>query len=236
MRTIRSVAATLVMLAASTTSHAGSLPASAKTIGVLPLLPTSGHLFQVALLRFNNACKPFDLKGANLEATAYSAAAAALGPRYKAVRLTAPAGAEIHTRNTEVMGAFKSFPTIAAQIRQMAHPPQSVDAYLLVWGRAKNSECLDIPQPYGFGLTKVGSNVAAVHTYAEMILIDAHTEEELGTANMRGATAPLAGFDWKDKDKPAEVSTEQAQQIRSAMQKVFGAAVAADVRTLAPAQ
>jgi hypothetical protein len=236
MRIIRSVAATLLMLAASTSSHAGSLPASAKTIGVLPLLPANGHLFQVALLRFNNACKPFDLKGANLEAAAYNAAAAALGPRYKTVRLTAPASAEIHTRNTEVMGAFKSFPTIAAQIRQMAHPPQSVDAFLLVWGRAKDSDCLDLPRAYGFGLTKLGANPAAVHAYAEVILIDAHTDEELGTANMKGATAPLPGFDWKNQDKPAEVSPEQAQQIRTAMQKMFAAAVAADVRTLVPAQ
>src|SRR5262245_20769191 len=122
MQIIRSVAATLVLLAASASSYAGYLPATAKTIGILPLLPASAHLFRVAMLRFNNVCKPLDLKGANLEAAAYSAAAAALAARYKTTRLTAPAGAEIHTRNTEVMGAFKSFPSIAAQIRQMAHP------------------------------------------------------------------------------------------------------------------
>jgi hypothetical protein len=227
------IAALCLVLASCANAHAGSLPASAKTIGVISVLPASGHLSYVGLLRFNNECNSFDLKGANLESAAYGAASAALAPRYRTVRLTAPAGAEIHTSNTEVMGAFKSFPSIAEQIRHFAHPPPSVDAYLLVWGTARNSSCMDLPQAYGFGLTKMRSNPASVHAYAQLILIDARTNEELATATMRDASAPLPGFDWKDK--PAEVSAEQAQQIRTAMQKVFGAAVSAAVKSLLPA-
>jgi len=233
MRTTRCVAALALILAACTGTRAASLPSPAKTIGVILLLPSTGHLMHVALLRFNNACKPFDLKGANLETAAFNAASRALR-RYKVVRLTAAPGAELHTRNTEVMGAFKSFPSIAAQIRALAHPPQSIDAYLLIWARAAQSECLDNPRAYGFGLTKLGVNTAVVHAYAQVILIDAHTEEELATVSTRGATAPLPGFDWTGQ--PAEVSAEQAQQIRTAVQTAFAGAISAEVGNLLPAR
>jgi hypothetical protein len=228
----RFVASIVLIFAACTGSRAASLPASAKTIGVIALLPSTGHLLHVGLLRFNNACKPFDLKGANLETAAFNAASRLLSPRYKVVRLTAAAGAELHTKNTEVFGAFKSFPSIAAQVRELAHPPQSIDAYLLVWGRAVHSGCLDNPQPYGFGLTRSFSGSAVVHAYAQVILIDAHTDEELATVWTRGATAPLPGFDWKNQ--PAEVSAEQAQQIRTAVQTVFAGGVSTEVGNLLP--
>jgi hypothetical protein len=232
MRPIGSVATVVLILAACTGSRAASLPASAKTIGVISLVPSAGHLLQVAILRFNYACKPLDLKGANLETAAFNAASRALSPRYKTVRLTAPPGAALHTSNTEVMGAFKSFPSIAAQIRQLAHPPQSIDAYLVVWGQARNSECQDNPQAdgYGFGLTRFVGGKTVVSAFAQVLLVDAHTDAELGTASMRGATAPLPGFDWKNE--PGEVSAEQAQQIRTAVQTVFAGAVSTEVGNL----
>jgi hypothetical protein len=186
----------------------------------------------VAVLRFNYACKPFDLKGANLETAAFNAASRALSPRYKTVRLTAPPGAELHTKSTEVMGAFKSFPTIAAQIRQLAHPPQSVDAYLLVWGQARGSECLDNPRPYGFGLTRDIIGTTVVSAFVQMMLIDAHTDEELATSSTRDATAPIPSFDWKNQ--AAEVSAEQAQRIRASVQAVFAAGVATETGKLLP--
>jgi hypothetical protein len=231
MRPTGFVAAVVLILAASTGTRAAPLPASAKTLGVIALLPSTGHLVQVALLRFNYECKPFDLKGANLEAAAFNAASRALSPRYKVVRLTAPPGAALHTKNTEVMGAFKSFPTIAAQIRAFARPPQSVDAYLLVWGQARDSECRDAPLPYGFGLTRsVGGIKTNVSAFAQMILIDAHTDQELGTVWTRDAIAPLSGFDWKGR--PAEASPEQAQQITTAMQTAFAGGVSKGVGSL----
>jgi hypothetical protein len=225
MRRIDLVAGTFLILAGCANSEASSIPASVKTIGVISLLPASGHLLHVAVLRFTNACEPFDLKGANLESAAYSAASLALSPRYKVVRMTAPPGSEIHTKNTEAFGAFKSFPSIAEQIRRIAHPAPSVDAYLLVRARAAHSACMDNPQAYGFGLTKSAYGDAAIHTYGQVILINARTDEELATGTMRGATAPLPGFEWKDK--PADISAEQAQLIKAAMQKVLAAAVSA---------
>jgi hypothetical protein len=232
----RFVAAIVLTLAACTGSRAASLPGSAKTIGVIALLPSTGHLLQVALLRFNYVCKPFDLKGPNLETAAFNAASRVLSPRYKTVRLTAAAGAALHTKNTEVMGAFKSFPSIAAQIRQLAHPPQSIDAYLLIWGQARDSECLDNPQAqgYGFGLTRFGFGKTVVSAFAQVILIDAHTDEELGTVWTRGATAPLPGFDWKNE--PGELSVEQAQQIRTAVQTLFAGGISTEVGNLLPAR
>jgi hypothetical protein len=236
MRLTRCVASIVWILAACTGSRAASLPASAKTIGVISLLPTSGHLLQVAILKFNYVCKPFDLKSVNLETAAFNAATRVLSPRYKTVRLTVPPGAALHTKNTEVMGAFKSFPSIAAQIRQLAHPPASVDAYLLVWGQARNSECQDNPnaQGYGFGLTRFVAGKTVVSAFAQVILIDAHTEEELATAATSDATALLPGFDWKNQE--GEVSAEQAQQIRTTMQTNFAGSVAAEVGKLLPAR
>jgi hypothetical protein len=225
------VAAVVLILAACTGTRADTLPASAKTVGVIVLLPSTGHLVQVALLRFNYECKPFDLKGANLETAAFNAASRALAHRYKVIRLTAPAGAALHTKNTEVGGAFKSFPTIGAQIRAFAHPPQSVDAYLLIWGQARDSECRDAPLSYGFGLIRSAGGIKTnVSALAQMILIDAHTDQELGTVWTRDAIAPLSGFEWKGQT--AEASPEQAQQIRTAMQTAFAGGVSKGVGSL----
>ena len=229
---IRFFAALVMILAAGTGCRAASLPASAKSIGVISLLPSTGHLLQVAILKFNYACKALDLKGANLETAAFNAASRALSPRYKTVRLTAPPGAALHTKNTEVMGAFKSFPSLAAQIRALAHPAQSVDAYLLVWGQQRDSECRDnaVAQGYGFGLTRFVWGKTVVSALAQVILIDAHTEEELASAWTRDSTAPLPNFDWKGED--GQVSAEQAQQIRAVVQKVFTDGVSTEVGSL----
>jgi hypothetical protein len=188
----------------------------------------------VAMLRFNNACNSFDLKGANLDTAAFNAVSSVLSPRYKTVRLTAPPGAELHTKDTEVNGFFKRFPTIAAQIRALAHPPPSIDAYVLVWARAHHSECLDNPQPYGIGLTKMSGmfGTAVLHAFAQVIVIDAHTEEELGSAWTRDPPTPVPGFDWTGD--PAEVSPEQAQQIRAYLQGVFAASVTTATAKLLP--
>jgi hypothetical protein len=73
-----------------------------------------------------------------------------------------------------------------------------------------------------------------VHGYGRVILIDAHTNEELSSVILR-AQAALPGFDWKE-DKPAEVSANQVTMINTSLQKVFGAAVADEIRRLLPSQ
>jgi hypothetical protein len=87
MKQFRFVATALSLLLAGAVAEGAQLPQNVKTIGVIPVLPTSGHLYHVALLRFGNQCKPFELRGANLEAATYSAASSVLS-RYKLVRLS----------------------------------------------------------------------------------------------------------------------------------------------------
>ena len=232
MKQFRVVATVLSLLIASAMAEGAQLPPNVKTIGIIPVLPTTGHLYHVAPLRFGNQCKPFDLRGANLDAATYGAASSVLS-RYKLVRLSAPPGSVIHTRG-EPYGIFKSYPPIGAQLSQMARPQVPVDAYLLVWAEQPHSDCMDIPQPYGFGVTKRSVGEAVVHGYGRVILIDAHTNEELSSVILR-AQAALPGFDWKE-DRPAEVSANQVTMINTSLQKVFGSAVANEIRRLLPSQ
>jgi hypothetical protein len=232
MKQIRLAATVLSLLLVGAVAEGAQLPPNAKTIGIIPVLPTSGHLYHVTLLRFGNQCRPFDLRGANLEAATYSAASSVLS-RYKLVRLSAPPGAAIHTRG-EAYGIFKSYPPIGAQLSQMARPQVPVDFYLLVWAEQSHSDCIDIPGPYGFGITKRSIGEAMVHGDGRVILIDAHSNEELSSVILR-AQAALPGFDWKD-NKPAEVSADQVTMINMSLQKAFGAAVADGIRRLLPSQ
>ncbi len=219
MKQFRVVATVLSLLIASAMAEGAQLPSNVKTIGIIPVLPTTGHLYHVALLRFGNQCKPFDLRGANLDAATYGAASSVLS-RYKLVRLSAPPGSVIHTRG-EPYGIFKSYPPIGAQLSQMARPQVPVDAYLLVWAEQPHSDCMDIAQPYGFGVTKRSVGEALVHGYGRVILIDAHTNEELSSVILR-AQAALPGFDWKE-DRPAEVSASQVTMINTYCKRCLAA-------------
>lgn len=204
-----------------------------KTVGVVSVLPVSGHFFHIAVIRFGNACKLFDLAGFNLENTIYAAAASALSPTYKLVRMSVPPGFEIHTSNTEVMGAFKSFPTIGEQVRNMAHPQPTADLYLVVWGRHTQNRCLDLPQAYGIGVTTYPFGNAKVHTQIELLLIDGHT---LQTVALKAAFAdgPLPGFEWNEEAQL--VSSQDMGRIRSTMQNLLGSSVASRVRAMFSAQ
>jgi hypothetical protein len=236
MKQFRLVATVLSLLVSGAVADGARLPQYVKTIGIIPVLPTTGHLYHVALLRFGNQCQPFDLRGANLEAATYSAASSVLS-RYKLVRLSAPPGSVIHTRG-EPYGIFKSYPPIGEQLSQMARPQVPVDVYLLVWAEQAHSDCLNIPRPYGIGVTKrivIAGDEITVHGFGRVILIDAHTNEELSSVILR-AQALLPGFEWKDKDKPAEVSANQVTMINTSLRNVFGAAVADEIRRLLPSQ
>jgi hypothetical protein len=230
--------ASLAMLAltAYAPAKAAQIPASAKTIAIVPLLPVKGHFFSIAALRFNNVCRPFDLKGANLESSASNAASSVLSSRYKVVRMTTIPGAEIRTKNNQVMGLFRSFPSIGEQIRQIARPASSGDAYVLIWSQQRDSDCLDVPRAYGYGVTKGWQpwGNAVLHAYGQVILVDGRSGEDLTTLPFK-IERDLPGFDWKP-DKPAEVTDQQMRMIKSALQKDIGSVAAETVQRLVPSQ
>jgi hypothetical protein len=227
---------TLLVLALSVRSGAqAAQPAqpAAKTVAVVSVLPVSGHFFHIAVIRFGNACKLFDLAGFNLENTIYASAASILSPTYKLVRTSVPPGSEIHTSNTEVMGAFKSFPTVGEQVLKMVHPKPTADLYLVAWGRHTDNRCLDLPKPYGIGVTTYALGNAKVHTLVELFVVDAHTLQTLDSKNVF-ADAPLPGFEWNEEAQL--VSSQDMGRIRSTMQKLLGSSVATRVREMFWAQ
>jgi hypothetical protein len=231
MKLLKFVAVLVLALSVDPGAHAA--PAAAKTIAVVSVLPPSGHFFHIALIRFGNACKLFDLAGFNLESTIYAAAGSVLSPTYKLVRMSVPPGSQIHTSNTEVMGAFKSFPTVGEQVRQMAQPLPAADFYLVAWGRHTDARCMDYPRPYGIGITTYQFAAAKVHTLVELFLVDAHTLQTLASRSV-SADAPLAGFEWKEEAQV--VSTQDMGRIRSAMQNLLGSSVATRVREMVSGQ
>lgn len=200
---------------------------------MVSVLPVSGHFFHIAVIRFGNACKLFDLAGFNLENTIYTAAASALSPTYKLARMSVPPGSEIHTSNTEVMGAFKSFPTIGEQVRTMARPQPTADLYLVAWGRHTDNRCLDLPKPYGIGVTTYALGKAKIHTLVELFVVEAHTLQTLASKNVF-ADAPLPGFEWNEEAQL--VSPQDMGRIRSTMQNLLGSSVATRVREMFSAQ
>jgi hypothetical protein len=206
---------------------------AAKTVAVVSVLPVSGHFFHIAVIRFGNACKLFDLAGFNLENTIYTAAASVLSPTYKLVRMSVPPGSEIHTSSTEVMGAFKSFPTIGEQVRTMAHPQPTADLYLVAWGQHTHNRCMDYPKPYGIGVTTYALGNAKVHTLVELFVVDAHTLQTLASKGA-SADAPLPGFEWNEEAQL--VSSQDMGRIRSTMQNLLGSSVATRVREMFSAQ
>ena len=227
---------TLLVLALSVRSGAQAAPPAqpaAKTVAVASVLPASGHFFHVSVIRFGNACKLFDLAGFNLENTIYAAAASVLSPTYKLVRMSVPPGSEIHTSNTEVMGAFKSFPTIGEQVRKMAHPQPTADLYLVAWGRHTDNRCMDVPKAYGIGVTTYALASAKVHALVELFVVDAHTLQTLVSKNI-SADAPLPGFEWNEEAQL--VSSQDMGRIRSTMQNLLGSSVAMRVRDMFSAQ
>jgi hypothetical protein len=226
---------TLLVLALSVRSGAQAAPPepAAKTVAVASVLPASGHFFHVSVIRLGNACKLFDLAGFNLENTIYAAAASVLSPTYKLVRMSVPPGSEIHTSNTEVMGAFKSFPTIGEQVRTMAHPQTTADLYLIAWGRHTDNRCMDVPKAYGIGVTTYALANAKVHTLLELFGVDAHTLQTLVSKNV-SADAPLPGFEWNEEAQL--VSSQDMGRIRSTMQNLLGSSVATRVREMFSAQ
>ena len=148
---------TLLVLALSVRSGAQAAPPSqpaAKTVAVGSVLPASGHFFHVAVIRFGNACKLFDLAGFNLENTIYFRCRIYPVADLQASANVRAAGVrDSHVEHRGYGGVQVVFPTIGEQVRTMAHPQPTVDLYLIAWGRHTDNRCMDVPKAYGIGVT-----------------------------------------------------------------------------------
>jgi hypothetical protein len=91
-----------------------------KTVGVVLVVPSTGHLARGSWL--GNSCDFFDLKEMNLYGAVFDAARSVLSSRYRVVRVSVAPGAAIRTPNTEIFGAFKSFPPVGEQVQQFSRP------------------------------------------------------------------------------------------------------------------
>lgn len=211
-----------------------SLPPSIRTIGVVTLVPSKIHIYRWGFI--GTACDWLDISDLHLEKVVFDGAARALSTRYKVVRTTVARDAIIQTRNTEVMGAFRFFPSVGEQVRQIARPESQVDAYLLVWSSHNANICGLNPGVigYGIGFTKSLENSAHVHAYAGMSIIDAKTLEILGSRTLRPAYVQLDNFEWKDK--VAEMTPQQRQFVTTVMVKLISLAVFTTSKGLLMAQ
>jgi hypothetical protein len=200
-----------------------SIPPQIKTIGVVTVIPPKIHIFRWG--NWDTACDWLDITGLHLDRAAFEGAARALSPKYKVVRTTVDPNAVIQTRNTEVMGMFKSFPPVGEQVRQISRPEASVDAYLLIWSSHDQNTCGLMPGAigYGIGLTKSLSNPPNLHVFAVVSLIDAKSLQTLWSVGLRPSTLRLDNFDWKDS--LAEMTLQQRQLINALFPKMVTDAV-----------
>ncbi len=195
-----------------------------KTIGVVTVVPAKIHIFRSGLL--DTPCDWLDITDAHLDRVVLDSAARALSARYKLVRTKVDPDAVIRTRNTEAFGAFKSFPSIGEQVRQISRHGDQVDAYLLVWSSHSANKCAALRPAdigHGFGFSKNLIGPPHLHTFAEMLLIDAKAVRTLSARELRPAYLRLDNFEWKDT--VAAMSPQQRQLINSLLQKMVAAAV-----------
>jgi hypothetical protein len=216
-------AAVFLWAGPSAAQSPANLPTSIKTIGVVTVVPSKIHVYRWGFI--DTACDWLDIAPLHLEKAVFESATRALSPRYKVVRATVAPDAIIQTRNTEVMGAFKSFPSVGEQVRQLAHPESRVDAYLLVWSSHSANTCGLQPGVigYGMGFTKSLNNPPYVHAYGEMSIIDGSTLEQLRSRPLRPANVRIENFEWKEG--LAEMTPQQRQLIPTMMAKLVSLAV-----------
>jgi len=130
------------------------------------------------------------------------------------------------------MGAFRLFPTVGAQVRQIVHADVPADAYLLIWSPHNQNVCELRPGVigYGVGLTKSLVNEPNIHAFAGMSVIDTKTLEILKARPLRPAVAPLENFEWKDT--LAEMTAQQRQLITTLLVKLVSTASFATSKAL----
>jgi hypothetical protein len=196
-----------------------------KAVGVVLVIPPTGHLAHNGWFT-TPTCDFFDLKEMNLYGAVFDAARSALSSRYKVVRVSVPPDAAIRTSNTEVFGAFKSFPPIGEQVRQFSRPQAPVDLYLVIWSSLSANTCALHPNTevgIGIGLTHISSRPTHLHAFGEAFLVDARTLQRSDSVFLQSAFVRLDGFEWKGKR--AELTDQQWRMIKAMMPKVLSMAV-----------
>jgi hypothetical protein len=203
-----------------------------KAVGVVLVVPPTGHLAHNGWFT-TPSCDFFDLKEMNLYGAVFEAARSALSPRYKLVRVAVAPEAAIRTSNTEVFGAFKSFPPIGEQVRQLSRPQAPVDLYLVIWSSLSANTCALHPNTtigFGIGLTQISERPTHLHAFGEAFLVDARTLQTSSSVHLQSAFARLDGFEWKGKR--AELTDQQWRLIKTMIPKVLSAAVHSASRQL----
>ena len=203
-----------------------------KTVGVVLVAPPTGHLSRDGWFT-GKSCDFFDLKEINLYGAVFEAAHSVLSSRYSVVRVSVAPGAAIRTRNTEVLGAFKSFPPIGEQVRQFARAGGPVDLYLVIWSSLSANTCTlhpNTPVGFGIGLTKIGSGPTHLHAFGEAFVVDARTLQTSAPVYLRSAFVRLDRFEWKDKR--TDMTDQQWQLIKALIPKVLSIAVQSASRQL----
>jgi hypothetical protein len=196
------------------------------------VVPPTGHLSRDGWF-VEKSCDFFDLKEMNLYGAVFDAAHSVLSSRYRVVRVSVAPGAAIRTRNTEVFGAFKSFPPVGEQVRQFSRAEGPVDLYLVIWSSLSANTCElhpNTPVGFGIGLTKIGSRATHLHAFGEAFVVDARTLQTSASVYLKSAFVPLDRFEWRDKR--VQLTNQQWQMIKTLVPKVLSAAVQSASRRL----
>jgi hypothetical protein len=207
-----------------------NIPAHIRTLAVVTVIPSKVHVFRWGFM--DHACDWLDVTSLHLEKAAFDGVSRALTSKYRVVQAKVDRDAVIRTSNTEVMGAFRLFPTVGEQVRRISHTDVPVDAYLLIWSSHNANVCELRPGiiGYGVGLTKSLANAPNLHAFAGMSIIDTKTLETLKSRELRPSVIPLDGFEWKDS--LAEMTAQQRQLITTLLVKLVGNASFATSKAL----
>lgn len=222
-RAVVLVVAVLLLLNCVGIASAQQRP-KATAVGIVLVVPPTGHLARNGWFT-GTGCDFFDLKEMNLYQAVFDAARSALAPKFKVVRVSVAPDATIRTSNTEVFGAFKSFPSIGEQVRQFSRHKEPVDLYLVIWSSLSGNTCdlhPSTPVGYGIGLTSI-SGRQHMHAFGEAFLVDPRTLKTSPSAYFGSAFMPLDGFEWKDKR--SELTDQQWRMIKTMIPKLLAAAV-----------
>lgn len=210
----------------------GAQQRTGTSIGVVLIVPPTGHLAHNGWFT-TPTCDFFDLKEMNLYSAVFEAARSVLAPRYKVVRVSVPADAAIRTSNTEVFGAFKSFPPVGEQVRQFARPQSPVDHYLVIWSSLSANTCALHPSTtvgFGIGLTQISDRPTHLHAFGEAFLVDAKTLQISSPVLLQSAFTRLDGFEWKGKR--SDLTDQQWRLIKTTIPKVMAVGVTMASRQL----
>jgi hypothetical protein len=122
------VVAALLWAGGALAQTSPSIPPTIKSIGVVTVIPSKMHIYRFGVL--DTACDRLGITNLHLDRAVFDGASRAFLPRYKMIRMTVDPDAVIRTSNTEVMGAFKSFPSIVSKSGKFHAPkPRSTPIF-----------------------------------------------------------------------------------------------------------